>query len=174
MTNITVGMAEIAVATGKDDVLVTYALGSCIAVMVHDPVNQIGGMLHLMLPESKVAPDKAIVRPGMFADVGVPRLFHLLYERGCKKPNLVVKVAGGSQLYDDNGVFDIGRRNQVMVRKIFWKAGVAVVAEDLGGSIPRTARLWVASGRVTISSGNGEVELGTESKERTWKRASAS
>lgn len=89
----------------------------------------------------------------------------MLYDQGCKKPNLVVKVTGGSKLYDDNGTFDIGRRNHVMIRKLLWKAGVAVAAEDVGGSIPRTARLWVATGRATINSGAGEVMFGTESKE---------
>lgn len=165
MSLITVGMGDLAVARGNDDVLVTYALGSCIAVLVHDPVLQIAGMIHFMLPESKVAPDKAAGRPGMFADVGVPRLFHMLYDQGSKKPNLVVKVTGGSKLYDDNGTFDIGRRNHVMIRKLLWKAGVAVTAEDVGGSIPRTARLWVATGRATINSGAGEVMFGTEGKE---------
>lgn len=165
MSSITVKMGELAVAAGADEILVTYALGSCIAVLVHDPVLRIAGMIHFMLPESKVAPEKAVDRPGMFADVGVPRLFHMLYERGSKKQNLVVKVVGGSKLYDDNGTFDIGRRNHVMVRKLFWKAGVAVAAEEVGGSIPRTARLWVATGRATINSGSGEVTFGTESKE---------
>jgi chemotaxis protein CheD len=171
VTNITVGMGEMAIATGEDEVLVTYALGSCIAVLIHDPVNRIAGMIHFMLPEHKVAPEKALERPGMFADIGVPRLFHLMYQRGSKKPDLIVKVTGGSKLYDDNGTFDIGRRNHVMIRKIFWKAGVAVAAEDVGGSIPRTARLWVATGRATINSGAGELEFGTESKELSWKRA---
>lgn len=171
---IVVGMGELAIASGPDDMLVTYALGSCIAVMVHDPVHKIAGMIHYMLPDSTMAPEKALARPAMFADTGVPRLFRTLYERGSKKPDLVVKVAGGSKLYDDNGTFDIGRRNYVMLRKLFWKAGVVVAAEDVGGSVPRTARLWVATGRVTLNRGEGEVVLGAESsKEMPWKKASA-
>jgi len=156
---LTVGMGELAVTSDPDELLVTYALGSCIAVMVHDPVHHIAGMIHYMLPDSTMAPEKAGARPAMFADTGVPRLFRAMYERSAKKTDLVVKVVGGAKLYDDNGTFDIGRRNYVMLRKLFWKAGVTIAAEDVGGSVPRTARLWAADGRASVTKPGGEVQL---------------
>lgn len=159
MSLVTVDIGGLEVSTGADDVLVTYALGSCIAVMVHDPVRVAAGMVHYMLPLSETSPEKAKDRPGMFADTGVPALFHAMYERGCRKQDLVVKVAGGAALYDDNGVFRIGQRNYTVLRKIFWKAGVIIRAEDVGGAKSRTARLHVATGRCTISSKGEEVAL---------------
>jgi chemotaxis protein CheD len=80
MNTITVGMGDLQVTTDPDSVLVTQALGSCIAVLVHDPVRQVGGMIHYMLPLSSITPEKGIERPAMFADTGVPLLFHRMYD----------------------------------------------------------------------------------------------
>ena len=135
---------------GPESVLATYALGSCIAVAIHDPVAGVGGLLHYMLPESSLNPDKARESPYMFADTGVPRLFHAAYQLGAEKRRLVVRVAGGAQVMDENGVFNIGKRNHLALRKILWKAGVIVHAEEVGGTMSRTVRLEVASGRFFI------------------------
>ena len=139
--------------------LITYALGSCIAVMAYDPHRRCGGMIHYMLPLSSTAKDKATEKPAMFADTGVPLLFETLYGLGCRKQDLVVKVAGGASLYDDKGIFNIGQRNYTVLRKIFWKNNVMIAKEDVGGAKSRTPRLFVADGRVTISSQGVEVEL---------------
>lgn len=159
MSSITVEISDLQVSSDPDGVIVTYALGSCIAVMVHDPVRVAAGMIHYMLPLSETAPEKARVRPAMFADTGIPVLFQSLYALGCDKRNLVVKVAGGGALYDDKGLFSIGKRNYTILRKMFWKAGVIIAAEDVGGAKSRTARLHVGTGRCTISSQGEEVEL---------------
>jgi chemotaxis protein CheD len=159
MSEITVGIAEMRVSANPEDDLVTYALGSCIAVVTHDPIRRIGGMIHFMLPAASSCPEKADTHPMMFADTGIPLLFHHLYQWGCLKKDLIVKIAGGAKLYDDNGTFDIGRRNYSILRKIFWKAGVIVQSENVGGAQSRTVRLGIASGRVVVSSQGEEVDL---------------
>ncbi len=159
MNLITVDISDIQVSNDADGVLVTYALGSCIAVMLYDPVLHVGGMIHYMLPLSKTSPEKAKVKPAMFADTGVPLLFKKMYELGCKKDNLIVKVTGGGKVYDDKGVFDIGKRNYTVLRKIFWKNGVIIKAEDVGGNRSRTARLFLGDGRVEIQSQGERWEL---------------
>ncbi|MCG3137446.1 MAG: Chemoreceptor glutamine deamidase CheD [Phycisphaerae bacterium] len=116
-------------------------------------------MIHYMLPESSLAPEKAKLNPAMFADSGVPILFRSAYELGAVKKRLIIKVAGGSQLLDDNGTFNIGKRNYIMLRKIFWKNGILITSEDVGGSISRTLRLDNATGRVTIRNRQQEREL---------------
>jgi len=156
---ITVDIADYKVSADPDAVLITYALGSCIGVMVHDPIRKAAGLIHYMLPLSTTMPEKAKSRPAMFADLGIPLLFHAMYALGCEKQNLVVKVAGGGTLYDENGRFAIGQRNYTILRKMFWKTGVVIAAEDVGGSKSRTVRLAVATGRCTISSSGEEVEL---------------
>lgn len=154
-----VDIADLQVTADPGAVLVTFALGSCIAVIVHDPVRRLGGMIHYMLPLSSASPDKAVQKPAMFADTGIPLLFEKLYTLGAKKQDLVVKVAGGGTLHDDKGIFNIGQRNYTVLRKIFWKNNVLIAKEDVGGTKSRTARLFVADGRVTITSQSVEVEL---------------
>ncbi len=159
MNLLTVDIADYKVSCDPDVVLVTYALGSCVGVMVHDPVRQAAGMIHYMLPLSETSPEKARSRPAMFADVGIPLLFHSMYALGCEKQNLIVKVAGGGTLHDESGRFAIGQRNYTVLRKMFWKTGVIIAAEDVGGSKSRTVRLSVSTGRCTIQSAGVEVEL---------------
>jgi chemotaxis protein CheD len=154
-----VDISDIKVTRDPETVIVTYALGSCIAVAVYDPARQIGGMIHYMLPISSSSPEKAAERPAMFADTGIPLLFEQMYALGAVKKDLIVKVAGGASLYDDKGIFNIGQRNYTILRKMFWKNNVMISAEDVGGAKSRTARLYIASGRVTLTTAGVEVDL---------------
>lgn len=153
---LTVGISDLQVTSDPDAVLITHALGSCIAVMVHDPVAGAAGMIHYMLPLSSTSPDKARTTPAMFADTGIPLLFRKMYELGSDKKDMVIKVAGGGKINDANGTFDIGKRNYVVLRKLFWKNGVMIQSEDVGGTKSRTVRLHVYNGLVTVKS-KGEV-----------------
>jgi chemotaxis protein CheD len=160
MTPIVVGVGDCQVSADPQSVLVTYALGSCIAVMIHDPVAGVGGLLHFMLPESSLDRTKADEKPYMFADTGIPLLFRSAYQLGADKRRLVVSAAGGAQMMDPQGVFNIGKRNHVSMRKILWKAGVLVHAEDIGGMSSRTVRLEVSTGRVLLrGAGEREIEM---------------
>ena len=106
-----VDIADMAVTSDPRATLVTHSLGSCIGVTVWDPETRVGGMIHYMLPDSSLSPEKAKANPAMFANTGVPAMFRDAYELGAVKKRMIVKVAGGSQLLDDNGVFNIGKRD---------------------------------------------------------------
>lgn len=156
-----VGVADCQVTNDAAASLVTYALGSCVAVAIHDPVAQVGGMLHLMLPESSLDAAKAERNPYMFADTGIPLLFRQAYAAGADKKRLVVRLAGGAQVMDDAGVFNIGKRNCLTVKKVLWKAGVMITAEALGGNESRTVRLEMDSGRFLMRTAGGpELDIG--------------
>ncbi len=159
LTNIVVDIADLAVSKDPGALLITYSLGSCIGVSIWDPVAKVAGLLHYMLPESSISPDKAKANPAMFCDTGVPKLFKAVYQLGATKRRLVVKVAGGSQLLDDKGTFNIGKRNYLALRKIFWKNGIMIDGEHIGGSISRTVRMEVTTGTVIIKTRGGEVPL---------------
>ncbi len=154
-----VDIADSAVSADPNDTIITYSLGSCIGMTLWDPETRVGGMIHYMLPESSLSPEKAKLKPAMFADTGVPALFREVFGLGAVKKRLIVKVAGGAQLLDDNGTFNIGKRNFVMLRKLFWKNNVLIDSEDVGGSISRTIRLHVGTGKVTLKTRDGETEL---------------
>lgn len=156
---IVVDIADYAVSKDPAASLVTYSLGSCIAVAVWDAAVKVGGLLHYMLPESSLDPARAARTPAMFCDTGVPLLFRAAYELGASKSRMAVKIAGGSHLLDDNGTFNIGKRNYLALRKIFWKNGVQIESEDVGGSISRALTLDVATGRVAVRTRGQEALL---------------
>jgi len=160
MMKIIVGIADMKLTDDPAASLVTYSLGSCIGVTLYDPAARVGGLLHFMLPESKIDVQKAQNNPWMFADTGVPLFFKEAYKLGAEKRRLQVKMAGGSQILDDNGLFNIGKRNYTAVRKLFWMNNVLVNAEEVGGEVNRTVTIEVASGKVWLkTSGEGVREL---------------
>jgi len=138
---------------GNGDLLVTHALGSCLGLMVYDPVAKVGALLHAMLPLSSINPQKAQANPAMFVDTGVPLLFHSLYERGAVKGRLVSKAAGCGNPMGKNETFKIGERNYTVLKKLLWKNNVLLEAEDVGGTNSRTIHFNVTSGEVTLSTG---------------------
>jgi chemotaxis protein CheD len=157
---IIVGISDMKVSNRPEDVLITYSLGSCIGVLIWDPMARVGGLLHYMLPDSSIDREKAQARPFMFADTGIPRLFKETYRFGAVKERLIVKVVGGSQIMDNAGVFNIGKRNHAILRKMFWKNQIMVAAEDVGGSGNRTVSLEVGTGVTRLKvSGRGEFEI---------------
>jgi chemotaxis protein CheD len=160
LNNLVVGIGDCQLSKDSDSTLVTYALGSCIGMLIHDPETGVGGLLHFMLPESSLDPAKAEKNPYMFADTGIPLLFRGAYQLGAEKKRLVVTVAGGAQMMDTQGTFNIGKRNCLAMRKILWKAGVMVNAEYLGGMVSRTVRLEVGTGKVLLrEAGQPEQEM---------------
>jgi len=157
--NQTVGMCELAVSQDIGATLVTYSLGSCLGVTLYDPEACVGGLLHCMLPLSKTDAEKAAAKPAMFTDTGFIALLNAVLELGAQMDRLVVKVAGGGAPMDAGGRFKIGERNHAVLRKLLWKNNLLIAAEDIGGTKPRTMRLRVADGAVTVSSGRELVEL---------------
>lgn len=159
MNTITVGVGDLQVSRDPNSVIVTYGLGSCIAVLAYDPIRHIAGMVHYMLPLASLTPEKSKERPAMFGDTGVPLLFKKLADLSANKGDLVVKVIGGASIQDSNGTFEIGKRNYVILRKLLWSAGVAICAESVGGTVARTARLFVGDGRVTVRASDTFKEM---------------
>src|ERR1035437_614316 len=148
MALLIVGIGDCKVSKDPSDVLVTHALGSCIAVLLYDPVARVAGLLHYMLPKSSLDAGKADKSPFMFADTGIPLLLRNACELGAAKSRLVVMAAGGAQMLDPSGTFNIGQRNHVAMKMIFGEAGLIVHREEIGGTNSRTVRIEVAPGRM--------------------------
>ncbi len=159
MKSVIVDIAGAAVSSQPDEALVTYALGSCIGVTFYDPVLHIGAMGHFMLPLSSIDTHKAAEKPFMFVDVGVPKLLEEVFRHGCRKHDLITRVAGCAAALDNANLFRIGERNHAVFRKIMWKNGLLIKGEDIGSNITRTLRMEIATGRLTVRSGGVEREL---------------
>lgn len=157
--NVIVDIADLAATNEREVTLQTHSLGSCIAVALWDPETCIGGLLHFMLPEAAIAPEQAVVAPAMFCDTGVPLLFQRMFELGAVKRRLRVRVAGGGRLLHDSELYNIGKRNYLALRKLFWKNGVLIEGEDVGGAESRSAELCLSNGEFIVRTREREVRL---------------
>jgi chemotaxis protein CheD len=154
-----VGISEMIVTDDTADVLVTYSLGSCIGVALHDPVARVGGLLHAMMPLSAANPIKAAANPAMYTDTGVAGLLQAVFDLGATRRNLVARVAGAASQMDSTGLFRIGERNHMVLRKVLWKNDILIAAEVVGGTASRTMILEMATGRTLLKSGGTTFEL---------------
>ena len=158
MADLVVGISDLKVSSNPAESLITYALGSCIAVAVYDPAAKVGGLLHYMLPDSTLDAAKAKETPGMFADTGIPLLFKSCYKMGADKKRMVVKVAGGASILDESNFFRIGQKNIMAMRKLFWSNNVLIDAEDTGKNFNRTVRIDLGTGKFYIKRAGGQME----------------
>jgi chemotaxis protein CheD len=147
-----VGVADMVASNDAGAELVTYSLGSCLGIAVYDPVKKVGGLLHIMLPDSKINAAKAVQVPFMFVDTGVPRLFQAVSNLGAERRRMTIKVAGGAQLLDEQGVFNIGARNFTSLNALLALNGYAIHAQDVGGVSSRTVRLDLTTGSLSIKT----------------------
>ena len=158
--NIIVGVSDMRVSDNPESILITYSLGSCIGLSIYDPVARVGGILHLMLPDSGLDPTKAQKNPYMFADTGIPSLFKSAYRLGAKKQRMKVIMVGGGEVLDQKGFFNIGKRNYMASKKMLWKNNVIIDYENVGGNVNRTIKLSVKTGQTLLkTSGVGEIEI---------------
>lgn len=159
MNTLTVGIGDWAVSTNPEETIKTYALGSCIAVIILDVKIGMAGMIHIALPDSTIDPDKAKNLPGYFADTGLPLMIEEMKRLGAVRAHVRVKIAGGAAVMDDKGIFDIGKRNLLAAKRILWKSSLGAIAEDTGGDISRTVTVRVSDGETVISSGTKQWQI---------------
>jgi chemotaxis protein CheD len=147
-----VKVAEWAAERG-DGVLVTLGLGSCVAIMLHDPQAGAGAMAHILLPSRSLARDAA--NPAKFPETAVPLLVQRLTELGAEPRRLIAKLAGGASMFSQlmtPGTVQMGERNVVAARDVLRRAGIPVMREAVGGGAGRSVRFYVADGRVEVRS----------------------
>jgi chemotaxis protein CheD len=156
-----IGLGEMHVSRDPEDILVCYGLGSCVGLILYDPISRAGGMAHVVLPDSTLG--RGSDQPAKFADTAVPALLEEVLKAGGSRSRLKARMAGGARMLNvlsSNSKLDIGARNAEAVRAALGKVGISLTAEDCGGTYGRTVTLFVDSGRVLVSTvGRGEKEL---------------
>jgi chemotaxis protein CheD len=155
---IIIGVGDMAVSNNNQVILSTYALGSCVGVVAYDPFTKVGGILHLMLPDSKISPDKAAGQPAMFADTGLPLFFRSLTGLKADPRRLRLLLAGGASVVSGQDPFRIGERNNTVTLEFLRKYSLTVRNSDLGGSINRTLHLEMSTGTVTVKRPQDTVQ----------------
>ena len=157
---IQVGIGELRAGKGSDTSLVAYGLGSCVGVCLYDANSRIGGLAHVMLPNSLEGGSRI---DGRYADKAVPMLLEEVLKLGADRRRLVGKIAGGARMLSAPGfsdTFNIGARNVDAVQALMGQLGVPILGKEIGGSRGRTLLLHLASGRVVVRTvGEKEVDL---------------
>lgn len=159
-SKIIVGISDLAVSNSVSDTLITYSLGSCIAVVLYDPLVHVAGMIHVMLPDSnieKMAKNSIAFNPYKYMDTGLPLLIKKCLAMGAKKTSLSISVFGGAQVFDREDYFNIGKRNYVTLRKILWQEGLLIRNEHVGGRVHRTVRIDIEDGSILLDVNKEEI-----------------
>jgi chemotaxis protein CheD len=155
-----VGISDCKVGSGADESVITYALGSCVGLALYDARAKVGGILHIMLPDSSVRSSNAELNPFMYADSGVQAFLQLLASRGADRARLVAKAAGGANMLRHSSVLDIGMRNIEAVMAIIERERIPLLGRSLGGTVGRSMQISLDDGTVHIRLlGVGEEKL---------------
>lgn len=156
---INVGLGERVISRDPEDILVAFGLGSCLGIVMTDPVLRLCGMIHAVLPE-RIGTDPHSPK---FVTNGIQGLLTAMLEAGADQRRLVIRMAGGANMLLSSGLsstFDIGTRNIEAAHRTFKQLGLSLKAEDVGGNLGRTVRVFVGSSKVTVKVINGkEKEL---------------
>ena len=158
MNPVVVGIAEFKFAQPPRK-LVTYGLGSCVAIVLHSRQSIVGAMAHIMLPLAYG--DGENETPGKFADSAVAVMVRQMEIRGIDPPQLIAKIAGGADMFA--GQFKgtgrrIGARNILAARKTLDNFGIRLVAQDVGGTSGRTVEFMAESGMFLVRTLRGGVK----------------
>ncbi len=157
---IKVGMADLKVGKSPDS-LISYGLGSCVGIALYDSQAKVGGLAHIMLPDSTQA--RATDNIAKFADTAIPALLDQVLRLGGNPNRITAKIAGGSQMFifaQATDVMRIGDRNVDAVRQVLKSFSLRIIAEDVGGNYGRTVELLLETGVFLIKTVNkGENRL---------------
>lgn len=148
---IKVGMADLNICKSPD-AITTLGLGSCIGIAIYDPVTKIGGLAHIMLPDStKIRNNSNIAK---FADTGITELVSRMTRAGASRTRLVAKIAGGAKMFEVTGdaIGSIGEKNAMASKRKLRELGIRLIAEDTGLNYGRTVELHCDTGEYYIKS----------------------
>lgn len=157
--SIKVGMADMNVCCGPDS-LITLGLGSCVGIVLYDPIRKIGGLAHIMLPDSKKIMNNS--NKAKFADTGVDITIEAMLKIGASRKNLIAKIAGGAQMFafkSNNDMMRIGERNVIATKAKLKKEKIRIVAEDTGANYGRTIEFFPETGELHIRSHGKEEKI---------------
>lgn len=150
INEIKIGIADLN-TTKSPNKLITVGLGSCVGIAIYDSLKKIGGLAHIMLPDSTQF--SSIKNPMKFADLAIPILLKKMESEGAVRKHLKAKIVGGASMFnftDNSMMMDIGDRNVKSVKKVLLKNHIQLISEDTGGSNGRTMIFSIQDGGVEV------------------------
>lgn len=149
-TELLVRVADLQAARG-DAVLVTLGLGSCVAIMLHDSPQQLGGLAHILLPSRSLS--RGSDNPGRFPQTAVPALLERMAALGADRRRITARLVGGAAMFASlapAGSIQMGDRNLIAAREVLTTHAIPIVGELVGGAQGRSVWFEVASGKVRV------------------------
>lgn len=149
---IKVGMADLKLCKAPDAVT-TLGLGSCVGVAIRDPITKIGGLAHIMLPDSSIFQNNTNIPK--FADTGTKELVRIIVAAGGNRSRLVAKIAGGAQMFafsGNNDLTTVGQRNVEAVKNVLSELKIPILASDTGLNFGRTVEFYPETGDYIIKA----------------------
>ena len=150
---IKVGMADLNTCKSPD-ALITLGLGSCIGIAIRDPLTKVGGLAHIMLPDSTAMKNSGL-NIAKFADTGIEELVRQMERMGAVKSRMVAKIAGGATMFQfgtKTDIIQVGERNAIACRETLKKLGIPLLAEDTGKNYGRTVTFYPETGEYHIKA----------------------
>ena len=158
-TLIKVGMAQFKVAVAPARMM-TFALGSCVGIVLYDPVSKIGGLAHVMHPSSERVQNN--VNRAKFVDTAIELMLSRMAKKGAQRSRIEAKIFGGAKMFQSisasPGMMQIGEDNVNATKAELAERNIPIVAESTGGKKGRTVFFDVACGRVTVKDAQGKQE----------------
>lgn len=157
---IKVGMADLKIARAPL-ILTTLGLGSCVGIALYDSQAKVGGLAHIMLPDStQIKGNNNIAK---FADTAIVKLIEGMQNEGALVNRMVAKIAGGAHMFEFTNVDEnmrIGTRNVVAVKRMLELNSIPIIAEDTGANYGRTIELDTSTGILLVKTiGHGIKEI---------------
>ncbi|MBU3111748.1 chemotaxis protein CheD [Clostridium lacusfryxellense] len=157
---IKVGISDLNVSFSPDK-LITVGLGSCVGIAIYDLAIGVGGLAHIMLPDSSQF--TKVNNEMKFADLAIPILVANMMKKGARLRNMKAKIAGGASMFnfsDKSIVMDIGNRNSIAVKNALKILAIPIISEDIGGNKGRTLIFDITSAMLSIRTvGMGTVDI---------------
>lgn len=143
----------------KSDILTALGLGSCVACILYDKVNKIGGLAHIMLPNSAEI-HREQQNMNKFADKAIPNMINEMKNKGASQINIVSKIIGGAQMFPTIiNMEDIGKKNIESVKLRLKENNIRTVFEETGGNIGRTVIFNTENNVLKIKTKEGIKEI---------------
>jgi len=139
-----IGMGQIGVARGPH--VLRTLLGSCVGLILHDRRAGVGGLAHIVLPDSR----GDLTIPGKFADTALPELLRLISDLGGRAEKLTAKLAGAANMFSSNGGYLVGEQNLLAVEELLAARRIPVIGRHCGGTQGRRMAFYIETGEVTI------------------------
>lgn len=150
MKTYTIGIAESVIARSPDKIA-TLGLGSCIGLVLYDPITKIGGMVHIMLPAAPK--DGLAANKSKYADTGVTELIKMMVSAGAIRGRLLAKAAGGAHMFNatyNSDVMNVGQRNIDMFKRTLRENSIKIIGEDTGGASGRSIEFCCESNMLQV------------------------